>query len=453
MINDTIIALASATMKQAIAIIRISGPETFSLINKVFSRPIGTHQPDKVFGRIINPETKAIIDEVVLVCYYGTKSFTGADTIEINCHGNMLIVNKIIKLLLTIQKNDQIRLATPGEFTRRAFLNNKIDLLQAQAVNNLVNASNEVALGLALSSLNGNNSKRLQIIEAKLLDLIANIAVTIDYPEYDNETKVTRDTLLKDTKQFQKTLQLIRHQSKIAQVISEGIDTVIVGKPNVGKSTLLNAFLKEERAITSNIPGTTRDIVTGKITIDNISLNLIDTAGIRTTTDQIESLGILKAKQYLEKAQLVLLVLDASQPLDADDQELIDLVTTKNCLLVLNKSDLNQASWTKTIKNAVLISAIKNDFTPLINAIKEKFYHDQIDYQNHLILTATYHQALLEKIILTIDEAITALHKQIPLDLVMLHFQEAWDYLQEINGKIIKDDLLDEMFKRFCLGK
>ncbi|WP_339024443.1 tRNA uridine-5-carboxymethylaminomethyl(34) synthesis GTPase MnmE [Spiroplasma endosymbiont of Agriotes lineatus] len=454
MINDTIIALASAPLKQAIAIIRISGPETFSLVNKVFSRSILNSSKEKYFGRIINPNTKAIIDEVVLVCYYNTNSFTGEDTIEINCHGSMLIVNKIIHLLLTIMKDDNIRLATSGEFTRRAFLNGKIDLLQAQAVNDLVNASNDAALALAMNSLNGNNSKLLKEIETRLLELIANITVNIDYPEYDGVENLTQKLVLTRTNKLYNDLLTITKQSKIAQVINDGIDTVIIGKPNVGKSTLLNALLKENRAITSTIAGTTRDIVTGKINIDNISLNLIDTAGIRNTNDIIEQLGIQKSKQYLEKAQLILLVLDGSNVLDDNDMILLELVEDKNCIIVINKVDLQQKlSLSLLTLSSVPISALNNDFNPLIDKIKYMFLQEKIDYHDNLILTSTHHQMLLDKITMTIDEAIQALSNNIPLDLVILHFQEAWDYLQEINGKIIKDTLLDEMFSRFCLGK
>ncbi|WP_342224041.1 tRNA uridine-5-carboxymethylaminomethyl(34) synthesis GTPase MnmE [Spiroplasma endosymbiont of Asaphidion curtum] len=454
MINDTIIALASVPLKQAIAIIRISGPETFSLVNKVFSRNILNSSKEKYFGRIINPNTKAIIDEVVLVCYYNTNSFTGEDTIEINCHGSMLIVNKIIHLLLTIMKDDNIRLATPGEFTRKAFLNGKIDLLQAQAVNDLVNASNDEALALAMNSLNGNNSKLLKEIETRLLELIANIIVNIDYPEYDGVENLTQKLVLTRTNKLYNDLLTITKQSKIAQVINDGIDTVIIGKPNVGKSTLLNALLKENRAITSTIAGTTRDIVTGKINIDNISLNLIDTAGIRNTNDIIEQLGIQKSKQYLEKAQLILLVLDGSNVLDDNDMILLELVKDKNCIIVINKVDLQQKlSLSLLTLSSVPISALNNEFNPLIDKIKDMFLQEKINYHDNLILTSTYHQMLLDKITMTIDEAIQALNNNIPLDLVILHFQEAWDYLQEINGKIIKDNLLDEMFSRFCLGK
>lgn len=454
MINDTIIALASAPLKQAIAIIRVSGPETFSLINKVFSRNILNYSKEKYFGRIINPNTKIIIDEVVLVCYYKSSSFTGEDTIEINCHGSMLIVNKIIHLLLTIMKNDNIRLATAGEFTKRAFLNGKIDLLQAQAVNDLINAPNDEALALAMNSLNGNNSKLLKELETRLLELIANISVNIDYPEYDGVENLTQKLVLTRTNELYSDLLTITKQSKIAQVINDGIDTVIIGKPNVGKSTLLNALLKENRAITSTIAGTTRDIVTGKINIDNISLNLIDTAGIRNTNDIIEQLGIQKSKQYLEKAQLILLVLDGSNILDDNDMVLLELVKDKNCIIVINKVDLQQKlSLSLLPLSSVPISALNNDFNPLIDKIKEMFLQEKINYHNNLILTSTHHQMLLDKITMTIDEAIQALNNSMPLNLVVLHFQEAWDYLQEINGKIIKDNLLDEMFSRFCLGK
>ncbi|WP_342264164.1 tRNA uridine-5-carboxymethylaminomethyl(34) synthesis GTPase MnmE [Spiroplasma endosymbiont of Clivina fossor] len=456
MINDTVIALASAPLKQAIAIIRVSGPETFSLINKVFSRNILNSSKEKYFGRIINPNTKIIIDEVVLVCYYKNSSFTGEDTIEINCHGSMLIVNKIIHLLLTIMKNDNIRLATAGEFTKRAFLNGKIDLLQAQAVNDLINAPNDEALALAMNSLNGNNSKLLKELETRLLELIANITVNIDYPEYDGVENLTQKLVLTRTNELYSDLLTITKQSKIAQVINDGIDTVIIGKPNVGKSTLLNALLKENRAITSTIAGTTRDIVTGKINIDNISLNLIDTAGIRNTNDIIEQLGIQKSKQYLEKAQLILLVLDGSNILDNNDMLLLELVKDKNCIIIINKVDLQQKlSVVVSLLplSSVPISALNNDFNPLIDKIKEMFLQEKINYHNNLILTATHHQMLLDKITITIEEAIQALNNSMPLDLVILHFQEAWDSLQEINGKIIKDNLLDEMFSRFCLGK
>lgn len=452
--NNTIIALASAPLKQAIAIIRISGSKTFTLVNKVFNKNILNRKDNKIFGKVINKKTKEVIDEVVLICYNKPFSYTGEDVIEINCHGSMLIVNKIINLLLNISKDKDIRLATKGEFTKRAFLNGKIDILQAQAVNDLINANSNLSLNLAMNSLNGNNSKKLKELEGKILNLIAIISVNIDYPEYDDIENVTITKLLKECFFLKKELKDIYEKSQIAKKINDGIDIAIIGKPNVGKSTLLNALLNEERAIISDIAGTTRDVVMGKINISDITLNLIDTAGIRFTNDVIEQLGIKKSKEYLQKAQVILLVLDANKLLDEDDKALLELTKDKNRILVLNKVDLDiKIDIDKDSNEIVLISALNNDFKQLINKIKDLFLQNIDILTNDLILTNIQHQTLLNNIIKTINEAIKALENNIPVDMINIHFTEAWDYLQEINGKIIKDNLLDQMFSKFCLGK
>lgn len=447
MVEDTIVALATSNTVQAIAIIRVSGPDTYQIINKIINKPVKFENCKRILIRNIIDSNNNTIDEVVLICYKSPNSFTGEDVIEINCHGSILIINKILQLLIA---NDA-RMAMPGEFTRRAFLNDKLDLLQAQAVNELINATNNTSHQIAIQKLSKKSSILVKRLDEELLSIIAQIMVNIDYPEYDGVEQLTSEQLLPKANKFLQSINKIIKDSENAQLIEQGIKTVIIGKPNVGKSTLLNALLNEDKAITSNIAGTTRDIVEGKINLENLTLNLIDTAGIRNSDDLIENLGIEKSKQYLKSAQLILLVLDGSKKLDENDYNLIEITKNMKRIIVYNKSDLNK----KIDQNNVTISALNKDIDNLVRVIKELFYQDLIIDDNTLILSSAFHQGILQKIKLELQIAIDAMNKIISLEFVLDNLQEAWNQLQQIinEDRDLKKDLLDTIFSTFCLGK
>lgn len=445
-INDTIVANASALATQAISIVRVSGTETYQLVNQVFSKDILQQKGYTLIKGYLHDLDNNKIDEVILACYRNPKSFTGEDIIEINCHGGVLVTQKIIKLLLSLG----MRMALPGEFTRRAFLNNKVNLVQAEAINDLIFAENDASLKTAINNLGPHTTNLIKQLSEQLLTLIANVNVNIDYPEYDGVEQVTNQTMINEVENFLQAIKKIKAHSQITQTIKNGIDTVIIGKPNVGKSSLLNALLKEDKAIVSEVQGTTRDLVEGKINLGDISLNLIDTAGIRTTTDEIEKIGIAKSKAVLNKAQLVILVLDGSKSLTKEDEQLIALIKDKNYIIAVNKNDLvSKLQITDTIK----ISALKQDINSLIEAIKQKTLVTKIDFNNELLLTNTRQLEYFDQIETNISKAVTELKQGVPVDLVVIYLQNAWNLLLSIQGKDHQIDLVDEIFKRFCLGK
>lgn len=445
-INDTIVASATALVNQAISIIRISGPNTYHLVNQVFSKEIEQQKGYTLINGYLHDLDNNKIDQVVLACYRAPKSFTGEDSIEINCHGGILVTQKIIKLLLDLG----MRMAERGEFSKRAYLNNKINLVQAEAINDLVFAENDATLRTAINNLGSYTTDLIDNLSNDLLALIAQVNVNIDYPEYNDIEAITNQDMSVAVEKFLTKIKTIKAHSEITQVIKSGIDTAIIGKPNVGKSSLLNALLKENKAIVSEIQGTTRDLVEGKINLGDISLNLIDTAGIRETEDQVEKLGINKSKEIIDKAQLIILVLDGSQELTKADQALIKLLQGKNYIIAVNKSDLGLKLQ---MEGAINISALKQDINNLIQAIKAKILTTKIDFNNELLLTNTRQLAYLDEIESNIMQANQELKNGVSVDLVVIYLQKAWNLLLSIQGKDNQIDLIDEIFKRFCLGK
>ncbi|WP_342276372.1 tRNA uridine-5-carboxymethylaminomethyl(34) synthesis GTPase MnmE [Spiroplasma endosymbiont of Nebria brevicollis] len=451
MLNETIVTIATAQLNQAISIIRISGNDTYEFLNKVFDKDILKQKGHTLkTGYIVDYDGNKI-DQVVLACYRAPKSFTGEETIEINCHGGVLITQKILQLLLTTG----MRMATRGEFTRRAYLNDKIDLIESEAINDLIMAENDSTLKVAINSLSGKTKILINELSAELLTLIANITVNIDYPEYDGIEQTTIENVMPLVEKFLNKIEVIKEHSKIAKIIKEGINTVIIGKPNVGKSSLLNALLNEDKAIVSNQAGTTRDLVEGKINLGDITLNLIDTAGIRDTLNDIEKAGINKSHDALNNADLIILVLDGSKPLTIQDKKLLSLVKNKNYLIAINKIDLGLKLKldVKNKFNVVKISAINKEITNLISDIKNKIITTEINFSKELILANTRQLAYLDEIEISIKNALEDLKSYISIDLIIVHLQKAWNTILQMQGKKFETNLLDEIFKRFCLGK
>jgi len=440
---DTIVALATAPLKSALAVIRLSGTDALSIFAKVFDKDISKISSKKiVYGHIY--DEGEIIDEVVALLFVGPKSFTGENVVEIICHGSMLIANQIIQLLL----KHGARLAVQGEFSSRAYLNGKIDLIQAEAINDMINATSNEAKKLSLLSLEGETSKIVIPIKVKIADLLSNIEVNIDYPEYEDIGVVTKQQVIAELTAINEDISKLIAQGYQGKIIKEGINVAIVGRPNVGKSSLLNALLNEEKAIVTDIAGTTRDIVEGQVKIRGITLNLFDTAGIRESSDFVESIGIDKAKKSIKHADLIIVVLDASQTLTSEDEQLIEMTKDKKRIVVYNKSDLIK----QRDKDAIYISALSKDVESLEKQVLALLGIEEESYLRPSLNNARQ-LGLLSKTKLFLEQALVDAHNDIPLDLVSVNLQSAFYTLNDLLGENNDSDLSKEIFSRFCVGK
>lgn len=441
---DCIVSLITPPMKGAVAVIRLSGEETLDIISKIFSREI--KESHKVYyGYIIDKDNNEKVDEVMVSYFKGPKSFTGEDVVEISCHGSMIIVNQIIELCIRYGA----RIAERGEFSSRAFYNGRIDLVQAEAINSLINAETLQAKRLMLYSLTGKTSALILPIKEKLADILSLIEVNIDYPEYLDIEEMTNEKIINSVDPLIEEINYLIKSGERSKLINEGINVAIVGRPNVGKSSLLNALLKQDKAIVTNIPGTTRDVVEGKVNLDGIILNLLDTAGIRDSVDVVERIGIEKSKESLEKADLVLLVLEADK-FTKEDQELLDAIKDKKHLVVYNKKET--LSEDKYIKGAIYISALNKDIKDLEKEIGRMFNVEEI---NNLepSLCSSREIGLLNKVKENLLTAKKEALYNTSLDLVSISLKTSYDAIKEILGEEASVDLEKEIFSRFCLGK
>ena len=442
--DDIIVAIATSRLEAAISIIRLSGKDCIAFVQSFFTGKIMDKDSHTItYGYIKDNQKK--IDEVLVNIYRGQKTFTGEEMVEINCHGGVFITQKVLNLCL----KKGARMAGHGEFSKRAFLNGRIDLSQAEAISDLITAKNDYATELALKGIQGHISHFIEDLREDLIQIITQIEVNIDYPEYDDVEELTADTLLPKSETLQKKMNRIIESSQNVHLLKEGISTVIIGKPNVGKSSLLNALLNEDKAIVTDIAGTTRDVVEGTIRLDNIVLNMIDTAGIHETEDIVENIGVTKSKELIHKADLVLLVLDGSSELTKEDYELIELSQDTNRIIVINKKDqgIHQSI------EGIAISARDNEIEPLIDEIKTMFEMGKITSGQEDMLANARQIQLLEKANQSLNNAIEAMKNQIPTDLIVTDLYDSWENLKEILGERAKEDLLDELFKRFCIGK
>lgn len=442
--DDIIVAVATSRLEAAISIIRLSGKDVIAFVSQFFTGKIMNKDSHTItYGYIIDHGKK--IDEVLVNIYRGKKTFTGEEMVEINCHGGVFMTSQILDLCLRYGA----RMAERGEFSKRAFLNGRIDLSQAEAISDIITAKNSYATDLALKGIQGSISNFIKDLKEDLIQIITQIEVNIDYPEYEDVEELTAQKLLPMSASLHKKMEKILEDSKNIKLLKDGIQTVIIGKPNVGKSSLLNALLKEEKAIVTSIAGTTRDIVEGQISLDGIVLNMIDTAGIRETDNIVESLGVEKAKELIHRSDLVLLVIDGSKPLDQQDQKLMDLTADVNKITIINKCDLPKVVSVDGIE----ISAKDQNVLALTQEIKRKFNLGQIQDQNDYLLTNARQSVLLEKASQHLSVAIDAMKLDVPPDLIVEDLYASWQALKEILGEQAKEDLLDELFKRFCIGK
>ena len=449
--EDTIAAVATTIGESSINVIRISGKDSINVANKIFSKDISNVPSHTVhYGFIM--EDKEKIDEVFLSVFRSPKSFTTEDIVEISVHGGSASVNKVMELVLS----NGARLAEPGEFLKRAFLNGRIDLTQAEAVGDLINAQTESSRKMALKGVDKTIFSEINELKEKVLALIANIEVNIDYPEYEDAVVVTKE-MINETNEFirEKVNKLLKN-SKKGLLIKNGLKIVIVGKPNVGKSSILNSLLKENKAIVTDIKGTTRDIVEGTLMIDGVKLDILDTAGIRETNDIVEAIGVKRSVDAIDEADLVLFVIDSEDGFNKEDKEVLDKIKDKEILVVYNKNDKKENYKVDELNcyNSINISTFDSD---MIEKLKDKissiFDLKSIAESNYTYISNARQIALLNKSLSIVDEIENAVNIDLEVDMIEIDVKRLWETLGEITGEVGSDDLLNEIFSKFCLGK
>ena len=448
--NDTIAAISTTMGVGAISIIRVSGNDSINIVNKIFKGKDLTNVDSHTitYGHIIDNEN--IIDEVLVSIMKAPRTFTREDVVEINTHGGIAITNKVLELLLL----NGCRLAEPGEFTKRAFLNGRIDLIEAEGVMDLINSKTEKSRKLAINQVNGEVSKLIKDLRQKVIEILANIEVNIDYPEYEDIEEMTNSMILSNIDSIEKEIKNILKHSEDSKLIKDGIKTIIIGSPNVGKSSILNRLLNEEKAIVTDIAGTTRDIVEGNVIIDGIVLNMIDTAGIRETDDVVESIGVKKSLDLINEADLILYVLNNNKELTNEEKEILNKIKDKNNIVIVNKIDLENKLNLNEVPNYIEMS-VKEDkgINELRKKIKEMFNLEQIEQNDYTYLSSARSISLLKKSLDSLDAVKKGIENNMPVDMVEIDLKQMWSTLGEIIGETYTDELIDQLFSQFCLGK
>lgn len=450
--NDTIAAISTALGVGAISIVRMSGKDSISIANSIFLgkdlEKVATHTINYGFIK----DNEEVIDEVLVSVMKAPHTYTTEDIVEINCHGGITTTNKVLETLL----KHGARLAEPGEFTKRAFLNGRIDLTKSEAVMDLLESKTESARKLAINSLQGKTALLVDNFRDKIKQLISSIEVNIDYPEYYDIEVVTLEKIKEETASMKQELETIIKESENSKIIKNGIDTLIIGRPNVGKSSILNKFLDEEKAIVTDIAGTTRDIVEGQVMLDNIVLNIIDTAGIRQTEDKVEKIGVEKSLSLIDKADLIIVVLNSNEKLTLEDKELLEKTKNKNTIVVLNKNDLERNIELDKLEDYTLVSTNTNDLEgidTLKDKIKEMFNLEQISTKDYNYLTNVRQISLAKNAYQKLIDVETGLKDNLPVDMIEIDLRDCFDILGQITGKTYSDEIIDNLFERFCVGK
>lgn len=457
---DTIAAISTAVGEAGIGIVRLSGKDAIKIANNIFrginnKTLLDAENRKMVYGHIIDNRNDEIIDEVLIVSMKEPHTYTRENVVEIYCHGGIIPVRKILELLLY----NGARLAEPGEFTKRAFLNGRLDLSQAEAVIDIIKAKTDKSFQVSMDQLEGGLSKKVEVIRDTVLSMLAHVEVTIDFPENDIE-EVTYEELEENANRVISEIKKLLSTADRGKILRDGINTVILGKPNVGKSSLMNALLRENRAIVTDIPGTTRDIIEEHLNIDGIPLRIIDTAGIRETEDLVERIGVDRAKETIESADLIIAVFDISTDLTEEDYNIIDLIKGRKALVLLNKTDLpkkySEDRLRELLEGVDIISAsVINEvgLDVLEDSIKEMFYSGEIELDSSVVVTNLRHKNQLEKALVNMESALNDIRAQVPLDCIEVDLRDCWENLGEILGETIGEDILDKIFAEFCIGK
>lgn len=458
---DTIAAISTPMGEGAIAIVRMSGPEALSIADKVYKGPRGkrlstvdSHTIN--YGHIVDPETEKVVEEVMVSVLRAPKTFTREDIVEINCHGGIVTVNRVLQLIL----REGARLAEPGEFTKRAFLNGRIDLSQAEAVMDLIRAKTDRAMNVAMNQMEGRLSSLIKRLRAELLETLAHIEVNIDYPEYDDVEEMTHKLLIEKASKVKEEIEVLLRTSEQGKILREGISTVIIGRPNVGKSSLLNSLVHETKAIVTDIPGTTRDVIEEYVNVRGVPLRLVDTAGIRETEDIVERIGVERSRQVLKEADLILLVLNYSEELSEEDIKLFDATKGMDLIVIVNKTDLEQKLDLGRVQEladgrpVVTTSLLREEgINELEDAIQSLFFTGAIESGDLTYVSNTRHISLLHEAKRAISDALEGIENDVPIDMVQIDLTKCWEVLGEIIGDAVHESLIDQLFSQFCLGK
>jgi tRNA modification GTPase len=458
---DTIAAISTPMGEGAIAIVRLSGDQAISISDKLF-RGVGGKRLSEVashtihYGHLVDPKTERVFEEVMVSVMKGPKTFTKEDVVEINCHGGLVSVNRVLQYIL----NNGARLAEPGEFTKRAFLNGRIDLSQAEAVIDLIRAKTDRAMNVALGQMEGRLSRLIERLRQEILETLAHVEVNIDYPEYDDVEEMTHHLLLEKARYVKSEIEKLLQTSQQGKILREGLSTAIVGRPNVGKSSLLNSLAQENKAIVTDIAGTTRDVIEEYVNIRGVPLKLLDTAGIRETEDIVEAIGVERSRQALKEADLILLVLNHSEELSVEDENIFRAVEGMDVIIIINKMDLPQKIDMGRVKelagqHKVIQTSLLEDrgVDELEEAIASLFFSGAIEAGDLTYVSNSRHIALLNQALNSISEAIDGVEMGTPIDIVQIDMTRTWELLGEIIGQSVHESLIDQLFSQFCLGK
>ncbi|MFJ5624468.1 tRNA uridine-5-carboxymethylaminomethyl(34) synthesis GTPase MnmE [Peribacillus loiseleuriae] len=458
---DTITAISTPMGEGAIAIVRLSGDEAFAIADRIFKGPQGKRLMDATshtihYGHLVQPKTGDTVEEVMISVMRGPKTFTREDVVEINCHGGIVSVNRVLQLVLS----QGARLAEPGEFTKRAFLNGRIDLSQAEAVMDLIRAKTDKAMNMALGQMEGRLSQLIRKLRQEILETLAQVEVNIDYPEYDDVEEMTHRMFLEKANLVKIELEKLLRTSQQGKILRDGLSTVIIGRPNVGKSSLLNSLVHENKAIVTDIPGTTRDVIEEYVNVRGVPLRLLDTAGIRETEDIVERIGVERSRAVLKDADLILLVLNYADDLTKEDEKLFEAVDGMDVIVIVNKTDLPKKINLNRVKeltgeHRLVTTSLLEDqgVDELEEAIASLFFAGTLETGDLTYVSNSRHIALLGQALKSVEDAIEAIESGTPVDLVQIDFTKAWELLGEIIGDSVHEGLINQLFSQFCLGK
>ncbi|MDX6156743.1 tRNA uridine-5-carboxymethylaminomethyl(34) synthesis GTPase MnmE [Bacillus subtilis] len=458
---DTIAAISTPMGEGAIAIVRLSGPEAIQIADKIYKGPKGktlssVESHTIHYGHIVDRPSDRVVEEVMVSVLKAPRTFTREDVIEINCHGGIVTVNQVLQLAL----REGARLAEPGEFTKRAFLNGRIDLSQAEAVMDLIRAKTDRAMNVAMNQMEGRLSALVRRLRSEILETLAHVEVNIDYPEYDDVEEMTHQILVEKATAVKKEIEALLRTSEQGKILREGLSTVIIGRPNVGKSSLLNSLVHEAKAIVTDIPGTTRDVIEEYVNVRGVPLRLVDTAGIRETEDIVERIGVERSRQVLKEADLILLVLNYSEELSDEDVKLFEAIEGMDVIVILNKTDLEAKIDTERVRElangrpVVTTSLLKEEgINDLEEAIQSLFYTGAIESGDLTYVSNTRHISILQQAKRAIEDALSGIEQDVPIDMVQIDLTRCWELLGEIIGDSVHESLIDQLFSQFCLGK
>ena len=456
--NDTIAAISTPVGEGAIAIVRLSGPQAVEVAKQIFSgKDLSEAASHTIhYGKLLQPETGEAVEEVMISVMRAPKTFTREDIIEINCHGGLVSANRVLELVLS----RGVRIAEPGEFTKRAFLNGRIDLSQAEAVMDLIRAKTDKAMSVALKQMDGRLSNLIRKLRQELIETVAHVEVNIDYPEYDDVEEMSHEMMRTKTREVHGEIEYLLSVAKQGKILREGLSTAIIGRPNVGKSSLMNALAQENKAIVTDIPGTTRDIIEEYVNVRGVPLRLVDTAGIRETEDIVERMGVERSRQVLQEADLILFVLNYNEVLSEEDMRLFETVKDLDYIVIINKTDLEQKLDLNKVEaltenhSIVATSLIEEQgLDELEQAISKTFFSGELDTGDLTYVSNVRHIQLLKHAKEALEEAMNGIEMGMPLDIVQIDVTRTWSYLGEIIGDTASDSLIDQLFSQFCLGK